>query len=416
MTMLRKAFMFLLLFPYLFSGAQLNPVITSWVINTTGATGYNSLPSNVQKVQYDASDVYISASCIPGYDIGPWQSNPNIPVNENFVYKLPLNPQQNTGALTTVPLGHTGVWSNGISIFNANDAQTYNNAGVWYRNAYFFEGISFDTCLGHPAPNGEYHNHVNPRCLYDAADSTHHSPIIGYMLDGYPMYGAYGYANTDGTGGIKRMTPSYQLRNITTRTTDPYGNTASSAGPAVGGSYPIGSFLWDYEYLAGSGDLDSNNGRFCKTPEYPNGTYAYFVTIDSNLTPVYPYTSGTHYYGVVIGGNTGPQGGHNTPPGATTTYTPDTATAIASVTGPIAYKVLPNPTSGYVYIYFDAGSPNNVKGELYSVDGKMLQSYPYLQPSIAYSIDLTAYPAGTYMLRLISNNQSTVEKLVKLDK
>ena len=27
--------------------------------------------------------------------------------------------------------------------------------------------------------------------------------------------------------------------------------------------------------------LDINNGRFCVTPEYPQGTYAYFITIDA---------------------------------------------------------------------------------------------------------------------------------------
>src|SRR5271169_19490 len=93
---------------------QLNPVITSWIINTTGAVGYDNIPSNVQKVQYDSNYVYISATCIPGYDIGPWSGNPNVPSNQNFVYRIPLSPVQNTGTLTTVGLGHTGVWTNGV--------------------------------------------------------------------------------------------------------------------------------------------------------------------------------------------------------------------------------------------------------------------------------------------------------------
>ena len=52
---------------------------------------------------------------------------------------------------------------------------------------------SFDDCLGHPAPNGEYHLHVNPTCLYDDSDDQNHSPIIGYAFDNFPIYGAYGY-------------------------------------------------------------------------------------------------------------------------------------------------------------------------------------------------------------------------------
>jgi hypothetical protein len=414
--MSRKTFVLLLLLQYLSGSAQVSPIISSWIINTTGLTGYDNLPANVQKVQYDANYVYVSCSCIPGYDIGPWNGNPNTPSNQNFVYKFPLSPQQQTGTLTTVGLGHTGVWTNGVSIFNANDAQTYNNDGVWYRNAYYFEGSSFDDCLGHPQQQGEYHHHVSPKCLYDQTDSTHHSPIIGYMFDGYPVYGAYGYANTDGTGGIKRMTPSYQLRNITSRTTDPYGNTASVAGPSIA-SVPLGYLLWDYAYMAGSGDLDSNNGRFCVTPEYPAGTYAYFVTIDSTLTPVYPYTTGLNYYGVVASGNTGMGGGHVTITDSTTVYTGDTtSTGIKNTSGEINFRIIPNPSTDYVHIYFEPVSANNVKGELYDAEGQLLRTYPYLQPSIAYSIDLSDYPAGTYMLRLESGNESTVQKIVKLNK
>jgi hypothetical protein len=185
------------------------PEVTSWIRNTTGATGYAGIATNVQLVQYSATDVYVSATCIPGYSIGPWPGNPNIPANKNFVYKITRTPAPNTGTPTAVGLGHVGVWTNGVSIFNTQDAMSYNNKGKWNQNAYFFEGSGFDNCLGHPAPGGEYHHHVSPKCLYDINDGTHHSPIIGYAFDGYPVYGAYGYTNTDGTGPIKRMTSGW---------------------------------------------------------------------------------------------------------------------------------------------------------------------------------------------------------------
>src|SRR5262249_23629219 len=133
------------------------PEVTSWVINTTGLTGYNNLPANVQQVQYSTGNVYVSCSCIPGYSIGPWQGNPNIPANKNFVFKITRTPVKNTGTLVAVGLGHVGVWSNGVSIDNAWDAQSYNNQGVWQRNALVYEGVSFDNCLGHPQQGGEYH-------------------------------------------------------------------------------------------------------------------------------------------------------------------------------------------------------------------------------------------------------------------
>jgi hypothetical protein len=63
-------------------------------------------------------------------------------------------------------------------------------------------------------------------------------------------------------------------------------------------TYPIGTYIEDYEWLASNnGDLDKYNGRFCITPEYPEGTYAYFVTIDAAGTPQFPYYIGIEYYG-----------------------------------------------------------------------------------------------------------------------
>ena len=292
--------------------AQSSANLYAWVRNLTGATGYNSIPSNVQSIYYTTTDVYVSATCIPGYSIGPWAGNPNTPVNENFVYKITRSPAQNTGTATTIGLGHTGVWSNGVSVFNVSDGMSYNNAGVWNRNAYFWEGSSFDNCLGHPAPNGEYHHHVNPQCLYDKTDATHHSPIIGYAFDGFPIYGAYGYANTNGTGSIKRIVSGYTITNPSA--------TTRVNGPAVNSTYPLGCFMEDYSF-AGTGDLDFRNGRFCVTPEYPSGIYAYFITIDASLNPAFPFTMYKSYYGVVQTGNTGPTGGHNTIPGTATRYT-----------------------------------------------------------------------------------------------
>ena len=299
--------------------AQNNPAINNWIMNVNGATNpsFPNLITNVQDVCYTSTNVYISCTCIPGYDIGPWAGNPNTPANQNFVFKISLNPQENTGNKTKTALGHIGVWKNGVSIFNAEDGMSYNNQNIWMREALYFEGSSFDDCLGHPAGNGEYHHHVNPICLYDDTDDQNHSPIIGFAFDNFPVYGAYGFVTINGTGGIKRMESSYQLRSITDRSTLPDGTqlNANQYGPNINNQYPLGAFIEDNEYVSGLGDLDEYNGRFCITPEYPNGTYAYFVTIDANLYPIYPYTPGPYYYGISQGsGNIGPQSGHHTIP------------------------------------------------------------------------------------------------------
>ncbi len=322
---MRKLFFtfFILSITCIISTAQ-TAVITSWIRNTTGATGYNSLPCNVQSVYYTSTDAYVSSSDIPAYTIGPWMANPNTPSTQNFISKFTRNPVQNTGTKTYTGLGNIGIWTNGVGIFNAKDGQYWNattsamtngisNTG-WNRNAYYWEGISFDNCKGHAAPGGVYHHHVTPVCLYDQAATTVHSPIIGYAWDGYPIYGAYAYTNTNGTGAIKRMVSSYVLSSITTRSAG--ANGTSLAGPPVNTTYPLGSMCEDYAYTAGAGDLDQYNGRFCITPEYPSGIYAYFVTIDASSVPAYPFVLSSQYYGVVTSTST-----NNVIPGGAILYT-----------------------------------------------------------------------------------------------
>lgn len=70
-------------------------------------------------------------------------------------------------------------------------------------------------------------------------------------------------------------------------------------GPYINATYALGAYQEDFEYIARHGDLDVHNGRWCKTPEYPAGTYCYFVTLDAALQPEYPYTIGLTYYGIV---------------------------------------------------------------------------------------------------------------------
>ena len=263
------------------------PELYSWMRNTTGLTGYNGITANVDSVVYSGNYVYVRASGIPAYTIGPWPGNPNTPTDQKYLFKFSRSAQQNNGTKTSTPLGHIGMFINGVAVYNALDAVSYNNQNIWHQDAVYVEAPSFDAVNGHPAPGGRYHHHQNPKGLY-VDDSTKHSPILGFGFDGFPIYGPRGYKNSDGTGGIIRMTSSYRLQSITTRTN----------GPNVGAQYPLGYYVEDYEYVSGLGTLDEYNGRFTKTPEYPNGTYAYFTTIDGNGKSVYPYLIGPKYYGI----------------------------------------------------------------------------------------------------------------------
>ena len=123
---------------------------------------------------------------------------------------------------------------------------------------------------------------TDPRFLYEK-DDTKHSPILGYAFDGNPIYGPYGYINpTDPDSGVKVMRTGYKL----------------TEAQRSNGTIPDGTYIEDYEFRIGVGDLDKHNGRECVTPEYPNGTYAYFVTVDPDdlYLPRYPYVIGPTFY------------------------------------------------------------------------------------------------------------------------
>jgi hypothetical protein len=286
------------------AGAAADPGLSSWIVNTTGLTGHNGVLANVQSVDYDANGVFVTATGIPTYSIGPWGPNPNDATEQQFSFRIPRDPVEQTGAKTETPLGRIATWVNGTVAFNPLDARSYQNQNVWHQDARIFEAVSFDTCNGHPPGNGQYHTHIDPVCLRTELgdDGTQHSPILGWSWDGFPIYGPYGFANTDGSGAVLRMESSFQTRNITERTTYADGSNVL-AGPLVDAAAPIGSYIEDYEYVNGLGTLDNYNGRFAVTPDYPDGIYHYHVTIDAAGDPAFPYILGLDYYGEVEDGN-----------------------------------------------------------------------------------------------------------------
>lgn len=392
--------------------AQTDPEITSWMLNTTSLTGYNDQPANVQNIQYTSDSVWISCSDIPSYSIGPWNPDPNTATDQHFVYSFPRNPQKNSGSPIVTPLGHIALWINGVSAYNAKDANSYNNMNIWHSNAVVVEAASFDNCLGHPQSNGEYHYHQDPVCLYNTSDTTHHSPILGYAFDGYPIYGPYGYANTDGTGGIRRMRSSFRLRNITTRTTLPNGDTLSPSqyGPPVSSSYPLGYYVEDYEYVDGSGDLDRHNGRFCVTPEYPKGTYAYFVTIDSTGASAYPYIIGPTYYGIVAKADMGPNSAHDKVSANAVAYTG--TTGIHEINNLQHITVTPNPTTGIAVVSFPHAMTGQINLSVFNELGRSVITRSIVRPGTNYKLDMMDLPDGVYFMRIQNGNDTSVKRIL----
>ena len=206
--------------------------------------------------------------------------------------------------------------------------------GIWRRNAYFGEFQTFDSCVGHQPGTGEYHYHANPLCLrYQVGDNVEvvrntrtgavyqekasgwkHSPILGWAIDGYPVYGPYGFSTAaNASSPVKRLKSGFRLRQITSRVSLPdwalpnhsgvsQQLTTAQYGPAISTTFPLGRYLEDYEWVAGQGDLDQYNGRQEVTPEFPGGTYAYHVTINDDGTPAFPFILAGELYGTAAGG------------------------------------------------------------------------------------------------------------------
>jgi len=422
-----------------FANAQTSPAIASWLQNNSIMGRHyvngNSTPiadnvlANVQTVQYSNNWVYASTKGIPTYITGPFlDGNPSTATAQNAIFKFPLAPTKNTGTPTNTTGGNIGVFINGVALFDYRDGVSWKNStsalaggplggmgdAKWNRDAVVGERAGFDCAKGHPAM-GNYHHHQNPSAfnldlvvisnvcnLYAAdglytIDSTQHSPLIGFAYDGFPIYGAYAYRDTNGTGPIVRMKSSYVLRNITARTTWADG-TVVLAGPNVSTQYPLGYFREDYQYNTTSTNtpdyLDAHNGRFCVTPEYPNGTYCYFATVDAHWNSAYPYVVGPTFYGNKVATKV------TSITETTTTYTPDLTSIKSLELNSNTVGIYPNPVSDLVAIQVKNLVNQNVKVELIDVSGKIVNETTILQGSSIGYIDTSILYQGVYFLKV----------------
>lgn len=224
----------------------------------------------------------------------PRQGNPNSVSPQSYSFRVPLKPVVAKDASRF--FGWWGVAFNGVP-FEPGTAETWQNnpqSGWRYEAATGFLNLGLDEHNAHVQPTGAYHYHALPVGLVQRLGGDDKKMLlIGYAADGFPIYTSKGM---DSKGELCVMKSSYKLKSGA--------RPAQGGGP--GGNYD-GRFTQDWEYVAGSGDLDETNGRSGITPEYPEGTYYYC------LTPEFPFVP-RNWHGVPDasfakhGG--GPPGGH----------------------------------------------------------------------------------------------------------
>ena len=233
---------------------------------------------------------------------------------------------ENAGKVTGITIVNRGIgYTQGQTLINltsvGQDAVFSADVFKWTYNLQ--ETTTFDTAKGFVSEGfntqygGEYAHLSNPQRLryilgdnlfentsgsiLEQEDQLVHSPIIGWAFDGNPIYGPYAYEDpTDQGSSIIRMRSSYSLKTELVYDVDTNPYPVRTAGPLLT-EESAGKFVEDYKYVFNSGDLDQYNGRFCKTPDYPEGRYCYFVTIDATEAgnPVFPYVLGPSFNSVV---------------------------------------------------------------------------------------------------------------------
>ena len=187
----------------------------------------NDLPDH-KSAYYPSTNALYEAYSGTTFGGGTFKQNPNTILSQTLTFKIPVNPSVASNHAAT-PLGPIGVALNGVPLYNQYAGP--NN------QALTSEINSFDQYYGHPQNSGQYHYHVEP--LYLTTVKSTKSGLIGFLLDGFPVYGP-------------------QEEN---------GTTISSS------------------------DLDAYHGHSHATIDFPNGIYHYHFTADA------PYLNGNGFYG-----------------------------------------------------------------------------------------------------------------------
>jgi hypothetical protein len=229
------------------------------------------------------SDRTLTANGIPDHDVTDGSFATPIGA-QNIVVHFPLSPSLSSAKAKALDKTASGYALNGVKFDPgtagtcASDAtSTARGAGcdpARGRDSWSLEAIGgafkfgTDSSNAHVQPNGQYHYHGMPvGYMARVNGGAEAMTLVGFAIDGFPIYARYGHASaSDAASALVSVKPSYQKKAV-----------ADSGRPTTS-TFPMGTFTQDYEYVAGSGDLDECNGRTGVTPEFPQGIYHYFIT------------------------------------------------------------------------------------------------------------------------------------------
>jgi len=224
----------------------------------------SAYPRPFLKVSCDDDSMIIESNGIPHYTFV--KKTPNDLSEQDYTWRITMQPTL-ASSISSIPLlDIIGFTVNGLPIYGPNEADRPHPYGDPVHNNLL------DDCLGHTAQRGDYHYHaIELSCL--SLESTDYT-IIGYALDGFPIYGPYGCIDGDCTNVVKFKSSWIQTGDPTT-------------------------YAWDnYEYQENDGIeyLDECNGRYDKkigyhyraTENFPYILGCYSGEIDESNLSVFP--------------------------------------------------------------------------------------------------------------------------------
>ena len=218
-------------------------------------------------VTVDGATRIIASNTLPNHETGdfPNSGNPNAISAQDKTWTLATEPTF-TGQAQVVR--EPGVALNGVKFEPGTAESVPCSTGESYRieglQDMFDLGMDFNNA--HVQPTGEYHYHGVSDMLVDAFASDEDLVLVGFAADGHLIY--YSKSNA--------YTPSYALATDARTGTD---CAYRAAAIDLDGTAPDGTYVSDWVYTAGQGDLDECNGLVI------GDAYAYVITEQ------YPYVS-----------------------------------------------------------------------------------------------------------------------------
>ncbi len=226
-------------------------------------------PRNSVEITIKGDYRYVTSNGIPNHLTGrfPNRNNPNSISEQKLEYRMLAKPVA-AKQITMIGMYPFGVALNGVP-FEPAAAEFWKRD---WRSGWQYEALSgkinlgLDSSNAHVQPTGMYHYHGMPEGLISKLGRRRKAILLGYAADGFQIYSQY--CLTDplvANSKIKKMGSSCRVKS----------GKRSDGSP--GGKFD-GTFLQDYEFVQGLGDLDLCNGHFGIVPNSPAGVYHYHIT------------------------------------------------------------------------------------------------------------------------------------------